>query len=88
VSRTRGYHGPTFADLRSDERNMIPLCDPCHDRHHSRQEPLPLSVLPDSVYEFAAEVLGLDAAWSYLSRRYEGADARLDALVSARPEAA
>jgi hypothetical protein len=88
VSSLRSWTGGTFADLRSDERNMIPLCDQHHDRHHSCQEPLPLAALPDSVYVFATEVLGPDAAWSYLSRRYEGSDPRLDTLVSARSEAA
>lgn len=74
---------PTFADLRSDPRNMVPLCDAHHDEHHSFQGQLDMNFLPTPVFTFAEELLGRDGAWSYLSRRYTGADHRLDALVAA-----
>lgn len=70
-------------DLR-DPRNLVPLCRDCHlTGQHQRKRPLPLWVLPDSVFEFAAELLGAGAAYEYLARRYAGRDPRLDALVAA-----
>lgn len=64
-----------------DPRNALTLCAWCHSGHHGgrRARVLPLSVLPDSVFEFAAEVLG-ERAHGWLRRRYVGEDARLDAL--------
>lgn len=79
----RRPNAPSFERLRGDQRNMIPLCDPHHDEHHSFQGRLDLNYLPTSVFAFAEEVLGPDAAWVYLIRRYSGEDHRLDALVAA-----
>lgn len=67
-------------DLR-DGRNLVPLAVRCHLNHHARARPLPLAVLPDSVFEFARELLGAGPAWSYLGRVYTGRDPRLDALL-------
>lgn len=64
-----------------DERNLIPLAFACHGNHHSRSRTLPLEVLPDSVFEFAAELMGPGGAYEYLKRVYVGADPRLDALI-------
>lgn len=64
-----------------DERNLVPVAYGCHAAHHARVKPLPLRVLPDSVFEFAVELLGGGPAWSYLSRYYAGRDSRLDALL-------
>lgn len=69
------------AGLLRDARNLVPMAFVCHGEHHSRMRPLPLEVLPDSVFEFAAEVLGRGRAFNYLRRHYNGGDARLDALV-------
>lgn len=74
--------------LRGDERGMCPLASDCHERHHSRSRTLPLSVLPDAAFVFAAEVLGPARAFNYLGRVYSGADARLDALLSMTDEVA
>lgn len=71
----------------SDERNFLPLCHGCHFNHHSRSKVLALSVLLDSNFDYADELLGL-AAPDYLQRYYRGEDARLDALVRDRREAA
>jgi cytochrome c553 len=65
----------------ADDRNLIPLCQRCHERHHTRFEVLPIHVLPDSVFEFAAELMGAGAAYEYLKRRYTGMDRRLSALL-------
>jgi len=73
--------------LRGDPRGMVPMCNSCHERHHSRSKPLPLSVLPDCAFVFAAEVLGSDRAFNYLGRTCVGEDPRLDALLR-REEAA
>lgn len=73
----------TFAQLAADKRNLIPLCDRHHDEHHSFQAQLDMNYLPTSVFAFAEETLGRDAAWSYLTRRYTGEDHRCDALVAA-----
>jgi 5-methylcytosine-specific restriction endonuclease McrA len=63
-----------------DPRNALTLCPSCHAYHHGRGRVLALPVLPDSVFEFAAEVLGA-RAYGYLRRRYAGDDARLDLLL-------
>lgn len=51
--RKRGLH-----EFLWDKRNRLAVCDAAHHRHHTRCAPLPRSVLPDSVFEFAEE-LGL-----------------------------
>lgn len=53
----------------------------CHGAHHSASRRLELRVLPDSVFEFAAELMGA-AGYDYLRRFYRGEDARLEALLS------
>lgn len=65
----------------ADRRNLVPLGPRCHAAHHNRSRPLPLHRLPDSVFEFAAEVLGPGPAFEYLRRRYAGGDRRLEALL-------
>jgi hypothetical protein len=72
-----------YRDLIQDPRNLVPVAFVCHERHHSRFLPLELRVLPDSVFEFAAELLGGPAAHSYLARYYRGRDPRLDRLLEA-----
>ncbi len=52
-----------------DPRNAMPLCDPCHERHHSRSRPIPFSALTEEHVGFAREVLG-EFADDYLVRRY------------------
>lgn len=66
-----------------DGRNLISVGCDCHAAHHQRRRPFTLWVLPDSAFEFAAELLGPDAAYEYLRRRYAGADQRLVALLAA-----
>jgi hypothetical protein len=67
--------------LCADRRNLVPVGRACHAKHHSRQEPYELRRLPDSVFEFARELLGAGPAYEYLRRSYAGEDARLDALI-------
>ena len=55
-----------------DPRNMVWLCAECHRRQDSGAPRLVLSMLPAGVFEFAAEVLGTDAAREYLSSHYGG----------------
>lgn len=69
--------------LLDDERNLVPVARVCHGSHHARSQPYTLAMLPDSVYEFAVEVMGPEKAYNYLERRYAGEDARLDALLGA-----
>jgi len=69
------------AQLVADKRNLMWLAFDCHGSHHSGARRLPLGRLPDSVFEFALEVLGAGPAHEYLRRRYSGEDARLDALL-------
>lgn len=68
--------------LHADARNLVPLALACHAAHHNRQRPLPIRVLPDAVFEFAAEVLGPGPAWSYFDRRYAGDDRRMADLIN------
>ena len=77
----RGLPIHSLAALTSDARNIVPVCMRCHARHHSAFKPLPLRALPDSVFEFAADVLGAEPAYEYLRRRYENPDSRLGALL-------
>lgn len=65
----------------ADDRNLVWVCFTCHGNHHGRSKPLDLGMLPDSVFEFAGQLLG-PAGFDYLRRRYVGEDARLEALLS------
>lgn len=65
-----------------DPRNLVPIAFDCHGDHHGRARPFELGRLPDSAFEFAAELMG-PAAFDYLRRRYSGEDSRLEALLSA-----
>lgn len=65
-----------------DERNLVTVNLNCHAHHHSGAHRLPVRVLPDSVFEFAVELMGAGAAYEYLERRYAGRDPRLDALLA------
>lgn len=65
-----------------DKRNIVPMDWSCHFRHHSAERRLWLDVLPDSVFEFARELMGAGPAYEYLRRFYRGEDERLEALLS------
>jgi len=83
VYRTARREGRATRPLKAilgDERNLVPAAHLCHGSHHARSQPYRLDMLPDSAYEFAAEVLGV-RAHDWLARRYVGQDARLDALL-------
>jgi hypothetical protein len=67
--------------LTADPRNIVMLGYACHAAHHSRQRVLGLHRLPDSVFEFASELMGHGPAYEYLRRTYGGEDPRLDALL-------
>lgn len=72
-----------------DERNLIPLAhDPCHEWHHNAARRLRSSVLPDSVFEFAAELMGPGRAANFMIRHYSGAvnDKRVLGLLDAWDE--
>lgn len=74
--RVRAEHG----DLH-DPRNSLTLCRRCHEAHHQRSQPLRLKVLRNENYDFAVELLGVGAAFNYLSRRYAAdGDPRLEML--------
>lgn len=45
--------------IRWDNRNRLPVCDVCHQRHHSRFRPIPMRVLREhapKVFQFAREL--------------------------------
>lgn len=65
-----------------DPRNSFTVCELCHSAHHSKMDPLLLTDLPDSAFEFANELLGAGPAYGYLRRRYGGHDPRLEALIA------
>lgn len=69
------------ARLVADPRNLVPVAPRCHAAHHSRATPLRVCWLPNSVFEFAEEVMGAGPAHAYLSRFYAGGDRRLDELL-------
>lgn len=64
-----------------DSRDSMTVCNPGHTSHHQRGKIIPLVLLPDVAYLFAAELLGAPRAYEYLRRRYGGDDPRLDALL-------
>jgi hypothetical protein len=83
-ARGRGARAlPPLKELLADERNLVPVAFTCHGSHHARSQPYELWMLPNSVFEFTAEVLGSDRAYNWLGRHYRGEDARLDALLGA-----
>ena len=87
MDRGHGYDAVASASASQaaalkDKRNLLPVAFGCHMDHHNRGKPFALAVLPDSVYEFAVELMGAGAAYEYLRRRYAGEDGRLDALLS------
>jgi hypothetical protein len=69
-----------------DPRNLVPMAFDCHGAHHSGARRLRLAMLPDSVYEFATELMGAGLAYETLGRYYGGDDPRLDALLSSPGE--
>lgn len=66
----------------ADQRNLVWMDFDCHLAHHNASRRLRLRLLPDSVFVFAAELLGGPAAYEYLRRRYVGGDRRLDDLLA------
>lgn len=71
-----------------DPRNALTLCQSCHASHHKGGRVLPLALLPDSAFEFAADTFGPGPGYELLRRRYSGEDPRLDALLEAWEQAA
>jgi hypothetical protein len=65
-----------------DSRNLVWVACSCHSRHHNGFKRLHLYMLPDSVFEFAAELMGRGAAYEYLKRHYDGSDMRLEFLLA------
>jgi hypothetical protein len=68
--------------LLADERNLAAAAFICHGSHHAASQRYRLWMLPDSAFEFAAEVMGAERAHDWLARRYGGEDPRLDALLA------
>jgi hypothetical protein len=84
VHRTLTHEGKATRPLKvmlDDERNLVPVAFVCHGSHHAASQRYELGMLPDSVFEFAAEVLGR-RAFGVLRRCYVGEDSRLDALLA------
>lgn len=71
--------GTKYLVLAADPRNLVPVALACHGNHHSKSRPYTLAVLPDSVYEFAAELMG-PRAFNWLRRYYAGFDRRHENL--------
>jgi hypothetical protein len=67
-------------DQRYNIADRIGLCVEHHRAHHDRIDPVPLALLPDVAIAFAAELFG-PGAHGYLTRRYSGQDARVEALL-------
>jgi hypothetical protein len=68
--------------LGLDARNLVRVAPSCHGNHHNASRRLQLRWLPDSVFEFAAEVMGSGPAYEYLRRYYDGTDPRLTNLLA------
>lgn len=72
------HHGDVY-----DPRNRLVLCPACHPDGPRGSARLPIAAVPDSAFEFAAELLGPGKAYNELRRFHEGEDPRLDALLEA-----
>lgn len=78
----QGHHVVYKQELRRrnwplyDLRDQMPLCDDCHDKHHSPNWKIPLATISDATIDFAFGLLGA-FAFDYLRRRYSGDDPRL-----------
>ncbi len=88
IKRAAKENGWDYRALTSDHRNLVPMAQLCHMNHHAHSVPLRLAVLPDSVYEFAREVLGPGLAYNTLRRAHSGEDPRLEALLDTYNEEA
>lgn len=80
-TRDARERGRMESGLLADKRNLAWLAFDCHQNHHNASKRLRLPKLPDSAFEFAVELLGADAAYEYLRRRYDGSDMRLEFLL-------
>ncbi len=72
-------HGGT-----ADPRNLVSLCLECHYGYHAGSRRIRVDQLPERCLDYAFERLG-PRGYSYLSRRYDGPDPRLE-LRLARAE--
>jgi len=68
-----------------DRRNLVPLCLDCHAGYHARSIRIRADQLPEAALDYAFERLGV-YAFSYLSRRYDGKDPRLDERLARAEE--
>jgi hypothetical protein len=56
-----------------DARNAMCLCSGpagCHEAHHNRTRPIPVSCVPREALDFARELLGRDGAHAFIDRYY------------------
>lgn len=60
-------HLPVEHEWRTE--NVMPVCDPCHEKHHNASKRISVDAVTDVHREFAKEVLG-DAAEYYWTRYY------------------
>lgn len=87
VTTRHQHHGVYRSHVRSlagdewDPANSMTLCASCHEAHHSSMRTIALTSLPDEVIGFAVALMGPEGAWSYLTRRYDGSDRRVDRLI-------
>lgn len=69
---------------RWDERNSLRLCRDCHLAHHhdhSGERRLPVSALPDPVFDFALDIMTRGQAVNYLTRYYRGTIEEVEARL-------
>lgn len=65
-----------------DPRNALRLCRrPCHPHHHNGKARVPVSALPDSVFDFALDIMTRGQAVNYLARYYEGTIEEVEARL-------
>jgi hypothetical protein len=77
-------HAPADRPLSvwmKDPRNLVWVGVDCHASHHAASKRFQLTYLPDSVFEFARDLMGAGPASVWLARHYAGTDPRLDALI-------
>lgn len=81
LKRIAGKDKAYYRRLEADRRNLMLVTKQAHDAHHNASPKLGLWQLPDSAFEFGAEVFGAGKAYNALRRNYSGEDPRLEALL-------
>jgi hypothetical protein len=80
--REHAHGARSLSQWMKDPRNLVWVAVECHASHHAASKRFRLIDMPDSVFEFARDLMGAGPASVWLERQYSGSDPRLDALIA------